>query len=160
MIFKTATLVDDYDWIYSEDDALDSSGEDFATEYAAAMETADASRLKLLPGQKPALWRIRHVRGMAKKVLTEHVIKHMVEGQYRFGMPSCYLAVQLALVGCRDLVDDLGVEVEIPTHFSKEYNSQIVTETFMREINEIHSGRLVNEMGSWVISRLSASKNS
>lgn len=158
MILNTATLVKDYDWIYYDDDALDSSGDSFFEEYKSALESNDISRLKLKPGQTPAIFKLRHVRGAAKKYLQDHVRRNS-DDEHTLNPRSAYLAARLGLVGVENLVDEHGTELGIPTHKYKEAECMCPTETFMSMLNEVSGGDLVNMMGLQVIKAMYLSKN-
>ena len=57
---KTATLVDDYAWIWENDDALDRTKEGWRDEYRAALESHDMARMPLRPGAQPTIFWLRH----------------------------------------------------------------------------------------------------
>jgi len=57
---KTATIHEDYQWIYEGDDAVDTDREDWADELASALESSDMERLPLRQGVKPTVFTLRH----------------------------------------------------------------------------------------------------
>ena len=65
---KTATVQDDYAWIWEGDDALDKSKDGWREEYDAALESGDLARMPLRPGVKPTIFYLRHPTPLLKRV--------------------------------------------------------------------------------------------
>ena len=66
---KTATVQDDYAWIWDDDEAIDKAKDDWRTEYDAALESGDLDRLPLKPGVKPTVFWLRHPSPALRRVM-------------------------------------------------------------------------------------------
>lgn len=57
---QTATVHEDYAWIYPGDEAIDTDREDWEAELEAALESQDMDRLPLRQGAQPTIFTLRH----------------------------------------------------------------------------------------------------
>ena len=82
---RTATVQDDYAWIWSGDDALDTARDDFESEYQAALESGDMERMPLLPGATPTVFWLRHATPELRLVFIDatRVADRLIRGSRR-----------------------------------------------------------------------------
>ena len=130
---KTATVQEDYAWIWQEDEAIDKGRDDWRAEYDAALESCDLARLPLKPGQKPTIFWLRHPTPLLRRVWAglwqsktsavaarmiaamalvraEHIGPGMVwEGRDADGYPCVPAVTMDALDSIPELVDGLAL---------------------------------------------------
>ena len=143
MIIKTATLVEDYDFVYDGDDALDKSCEDFDERYQRFLETGDMAELPLKQGRSPAIWKLSHIRGKARRQLQGFIMRTSDNDQ--ISPEALYVACRLALrdvEGLRDHRDEIYKIKKI-----REDGLVVVTESCMSELDGVDQGGLVNAIG-------------
>jgi hypothetical protein len=103
---QTQTLQGEYTHVYSGDPALDRSVEGWREKYDQAIERSDLALLPVVPGQKPARFRLRHLtRGERCKVVDIGSADGLTSA-------SC-AALQLGLVEVHDLALEDGTPIEI-----------------------------------------------
>jgi hypothetical protein len=149
----TATLVQDYEVFYSEDDALDTGAEGYEAIWADYMKTGDFSKVPTKAGLEPTRWRLRHIRGQAKRMLQDLIRKTAVEGM--ISPTAAYLACQMGLVEVENLVGKDGREFVLDTQFDRDLKMKVLAEGTMQLIDTIDEGQLVNQLGIHVIMNMS-----
>ena len=151
----TSTLVSDYDCYYSEDPALEKDKEGFQEIWDEYLKTGDSSKVPLKAGQEPTRWRLRHVKGKAKRMLQDIIRKTMVEDI--ISPTAAYLACQVALVGIENLPDAQGREFDMETTFDKDLKFNVVSEETMQILDTLDEGAVINQLGIRAILSMSAS---
>ena len=63
----TATVQEPYAWVWKADDAIDKERDDWESEFDAALESNDMSRLPLKPDSKPTVFILRHTTPKMKR---------------------------------------------------------------------------------------------
>ena len=140
-----ATLVSDYDCYYSEDPSIDNKAEGFQKTWDEYLKTGDSSKVPVRPGQEPTRWRLRHIRGKAKRLLQDVIRKTMIDEV--ISPTAAYLACQVALVSIENLPDAQGKDYELETTFDKDLKFNIVSEDSMQILDTIDEGNLINQLG-------------
>ena len=154
-IGSVATLVQDYEIFYSEDPAIDASVEGFEGIWEDYMKTNDFSKVPLKAGVEPTKWRLRHIRGKAKRMLQDMIRKTVVDGM--ISPTAAYLACQMGLVEAENLVDRDGREVVLDTQFDRDLKMKVLAEETMQLLDMVDEGQLVNQLGIRVIMNMTLS---
>jgi len=150
----TATLVNDYIAIYSDDPAIDREAPSHSETWDEYVKTGDFSKVVLKPGEEPAKWKLRHIRGKAKRMLQDFIRKTFVDDM--ISPTAAYVACQIAVLEVEGLVDVNGKIVEVAKTFDKDLGLHIATEESMQVLDLIDDGSAVNQIGVRAILQLSA----
>ena len=145
-IGSTSTLVSDYVVLFSKDPAIDQEAEGFGDIWEEYLKTGDHEKIPIKPGAAPTLFRLKHLRGYAKRQLLQKIGSTVTES----GLPSgagVFLAAQVCLLGIENLSDTEGKSFFVDTKYSKEYKTQIIADDTMDFLDDIEDGELVNELG-------------
>lgn len=142
LVLKTATLVDDFEFISSEDPAVDTSGDDFAEVWRRFLEGAGPAPIK--EGQEPVIWKLRHIRGRrAREVIQDKLIRDGV------GTATTFVC-RWALRSVQGLKDEHGKSLKVP--IEREDGMDLVTMGFLDDLETIREAGgpdLVSEIGNW-----------
>jgi len=150
-----ATLVKSYDVFYSEDPAIDTDAEGYNDIWQDYLSTNDCSKIPMKAGRQPTRWRLRHIRGKAKRMLQDTIRKTAVDGM--ISPTAAYLACQMGLLEVENLVDKDGREFSLETQFDRDLTMKVVREEVMQVLDNIDEGQLVNQLGIRVIMSMSLS---
>jgi hypothetical protein len=113
LIANPATLVEDYQHIWSGDPALNREVDDFDDIYQRWLETGDPAELQkiLIPGEKPALFTLEHPRGKLRRQLRDLVLQEskIENGQVTRWSEAALLAVAaFSIAKVENLVNPKG----------------------------------------------------
>ena len=167
MRLKEPTLVEDYEHVFSGDDAFDHKDPDFFTKYAEAQVSGDWSQLKTKRGQKPVIWKMQHLDGVVRARIKDMVYNAIRNGATRIPHAVLYHACRFALKGVVGLVNQRNEPVAmIPTFPETDEwgRATSVTDAFMSLLgcietdNEITNDSLMQELGAVAIENLTLSK--
>lgn len=168
MIIKAPSLARSFDYIYSRDDAFkrheladdptpeqkaehDEAESAFAEAYRVYRETGELHHLEphFREGERPALWRIKHLRGKALAVI-EHVAGKANESDDDNNITSLtlFVACQLGLKGVDGCEGEAGKPLEIRHVRDKDVGVKKVANEVMEGLMSVDSGGLVFQLGS------------
>jgi hypothetical protein len=150
MILKPPSLAEDFDYIYSQDPALDYQRGGFEDAFRLYRERGDVKHIEpfIRSGETPARWSLQHIRGRARLVL-QHVIAGLAGGG-EGGTTGLVLfeVCQLGLDSVTGLVDDTGKPLAIEHFWDEKHRVRRVTEEVMTRLTFIDKGGLVSELGA------------
>ena len=152
-IGANATLVADYNCYYSGDDAINKTGKDFQEIWEESIKTGDSSKIPISKDKEPTTFRLRHVYGLAKRVLQDKM--NMATPMGEVTSTAVYLACRFGLVNVEKLVMPDGSYFDLVAEYDSDAKIDLVTEESMMILNEIDMGAIVNELGIRVIRSLS-----
>jgi len=144
---SASTLVDDYEHIFSQDPAIEKV-EDLADRHQRYVDTGDVSHLPIRSGQKPAVFKMRHLRGSARRVLIDAVRVH--DG---VNMQVLGLCFRLTV---RAMLDSAGQEQKFAVEHDAKCGLPLLSENVFNQLDEIDD--LVNELGFRAIAELGLKK--
>lgn len=104
-MIRTNQLVADYEYVCKQDDAVDSSGEEFEEKWQRYLDGLEQPPLK--PGHKPTVFTLRQLRAPQKAKLSR------LFGDDDRRIELCYTACALAVVKAENLMDAEGKYVEL-----------------------------------------------
>lgn len=151
MQIKTATLVGTHEFVYEFDEALDRNVEDFDDRYMRFFDTGDSSHLPLIPGAKPVIWKLRHLRGRPYARLLDLHRRSGIGGDDQTAIEAIYEAAALSLESVDELRDERG-DIWEPEQRS-EHGVRKLTEQALGQLASIDDGRLILHLGRHVIAR-------
>lgn len=157
MIINTTALVASYDRVFSQDPSLDREVADWRERLDRFHETSNADLLPLKAGKKPAIWRLRHLRGDAKLHVQSELRRaySLPEDVTDMAVNRCaYVACALALESVTGLYDQDGTPLHIQRTRDSDTGLMLVAKPTMDLLFEIERGLLVIELGSVAINRL------
>lgn len=143
------TLVEDYDFVWVGDAALDRAG-DFDETYQKYIDTGDASLLPVVPGQKPILWRLRHLRGRARKRILDAFLVTDGASRLEIFWDACAIAL-VGVIGLRN-ADGSNADIDRVT----VGGVSLVSDGDMTILDEAFPG-LIESIGIHVVKRSSPS---
>jgi hypothetical protein len=148
--------------IYEGDSALDKEAEDFEALFKEYLENLDETKLPMKAGQTVTRFKLRHIRGKAKRQLQDEIrINYNAsDTQDPINLMVTYLACQIALVEVQNCNDAKGKEFKLGKTYDKGCGFDVVSEECMRELNDTDDGGLVNQLGIRAIMSLSPGPNS
>lgn len=108
MIVRTQSLAGNYVHVDEEDPALDKAEESWRQRYDRAIEVSDLAGLPIKDGEKPTVWKFRH--------LTSDEAAWLADVPARGGgsVTMCLDALALALVGIDGAKDENGRPFTVP----------------------------------------------
>lgn len=140
---KTATIHDDYKWIWADDEAIDKDREDWESEYEAALESADMSRMPLRQGVKPTVFTLRHPTPTMRRYFAGFQSQ---EGKWFIALRR---VVQLSVVN----IEDAGLPLKMAST-DPETLAPALPDATMDVLEEIERGALVNAIANFILSEL------
>ena len=142
------TLVEDYDFVWRLDPALDHDHAEFDDKYQEYMSTGDLTVVPLKAGQTPLLWRLRHLKGRSKKRIMDQFNASGQKTSFELLWDAC----AVALAGVTGLKTGDGGDASIDI---VESNGLLrVAESDMEVLDENFPG-LVESIGLKAITRSS-----
>ncbi len=166
MRLKPPTLVEDYEHVYSGDDAIDHDVEDWQTRWTEARESGNWDLVPTKPGRKPVVWKLRHLRGVPRMRVKDMGLEHARGGNCAHAL--FWHACRFALAGVVGLLNDRNQPVTAIPQFaeSEEWGrANAVTDEFMEQLGGIEiagehtQDSLIVELGSVAIQNMGVSKN-
>ncbi len=110
---KTATLVEEFEYVSLLDDALDGDAEDFADKFKVHRETGTMPPLK--DGKKPTVWILRPVTGVRLQSMIDGVLEE-------HGRKAFYLTLAAAgLKGVKGVTNEKGKPFKLQFDRSSGY---------------------------------------
>lgn len=160
-----APILGEYQFIVRIDPALDSSHEDFEHLYERYLEEGDQSILPLRPGQRPTVFKMRHLTGRSLEK-----VRYMIqqaqrvagwEGDTVITTELCYAVCQMALRGWEGIKGPDGGEYPIHLVTDDASKIQYVSEDTMTALQSLagagNQKHLVYYLGSEALRRISLS---
>lgn len=170
MRLKPPTLVEDYEHIYSGDDAWDHDAPDFEQLWIEASESGVWDQVPVRPGRTPVVWKLRHLRGIVRRRLRDMLADIFRSGGSTMTGALAYHLCRFALTGVVGLVNDRNQPVpeRVPTYPETEAwgRADSVTAEFMEWLACIEcdgkatNDSLVEELAGVALALMSPSKNS
>lgn len=112
MIKLNATLVDDYEYVSRNDDAVDSDAADFDERWQKYMDGMGECPVK--HGCEPSRFTMRHIGSLQKASLSEHLSRAAEDASQ--WQSACFEVARVALVGCKGLKDLDGSDFKVKRH--------------------------------------------
>lgn len=168
MRLKAPTLVESYEYIYSGDDALDSSVADFEKRHEEAMLSGDLAQLPIRQGQSAVVWKLRHLSGIPRRRLRDMMSADRRSGDV-ISWATVYHACRFALEGVDGLLNERNQPVTISHYPERESwgGEPCVTKECMEWLRCIEcadktvtNNSLVDELGSVALIRMAVQGNS
>lgn len=141
---RSATLSGEYEHVYHGDPAVDTGRPGWRSEFDAALESSDLSRLPLKPGEQPVRFTLRHLSRKEVRACKDVLVR---SGLYA----GTRLACELALVGADSLLKDNGEAATIERTIQAD-GFQHADPEVVDLLDEIDDGALVTDIGNRVLS--------
>ena len=132
---RTATVQEDYAWVWIGDDALDTDRPEFEAEYRAALESGDMARMPLRDGAKPTVFWLRHATPEMRLTFIDatRVPERLIRGTRR--------VVALSLVGA----DNTGLSLKW-SGVDPDSGAPCVPQATMGVLERVADGELVTDL--------------
>jgi hypothetical protein len=155
MIRRPPTLVEDYDHICRDDPAFDSEASGYDELYEKCLEDGNWDRLPRKNGEDPTIWRLRHLRGMAKRKLADYLVE-----ANRTGLNAAVVAyaAKMGVISCKNFPDDRGDEFSVESTVDRESKITCLTDRCLEYLDEVPG--LINDLGIRVIREATLQKKS
>lgn len=153
-----STAVADYSWIWIADDALawpekadfpedeegfESAIRDFATEFEAALESGDMSRVPIKPGMSAAIWTLAHLRGQPAWSINEM----SRSGKKANQLQAIYDSARASIVSVEGFTDAEGVPLRIKREHDEQLGCKVVQGDMMAKLCDCARGNLITAIG-------------
>jgi hypothetical protein len=148
LVANPATLVEDYDHIWSKDPALNGEVEDFDELYGRWLETGDAEVLAqiLHPGKEPTVFKVRHLRGLEKRMLRGHVLSESDPARGEWSEAAIATVGAFAIVGASNLRGHDNKPIELRRELDKEAKAWRLTKEAIIILDDLGEG-ILTEIG-------------